>query len=34
MVHFNDLVNFASAQHRDRDDDLVAAGPQAAGRQP
>jgi pimeloyl-ACP methyl ester carboxylesterase len=34
MVHFNDLVNFANAQHRDHDDDLVAGGASAAGRQP
>jgi len=34
MVHFNDLVNFANAQHHHDDDDLVAGGAQAAGRQP
>lgn len=34
MVQFNDLVNFANAQHRDRDDDLVAGGALAGGRQP
>jgi pimeloyl-ACP methyl ester carboxylesterase len=34
MVHFNDLVNFAQTQQRDRDDDLVARGALAAGREP
>jgi pimeloyl-ACP methyl ester carboxylesterase len=34
MVHFNDLVNFAQAQHRDGDDDLVAGGALAGARQP
>jgi hypothetical protein len=34
MVHFNDLVNFANAQHRDHDDDVVAGGALAGARQP
>jgi len=35
MVHFNDLVNFANAQHRNHDDDdLVAGGALAGERQP
>jgi hypothetical protein len=34
MVQLNDLVNLANAQHRDRDDDLVAGAAPDAGRQP
>jgi pimeloyl-ACP methyl ester carboxylesterase len=34
MVHFNDLVNFANAQHGHHDDDVVAGGALAGERQP
>jgi hypothetical protein len=34
MVHFNDMVNFANAQHGNHDDDVVAGGALAGARQP